>query len=194
MTHEDQAEAETLVRVRDLRVSGLSREGLKDIITGIDLDISPGQIMGLIGESGAGKSTLGLALAGYVRDGCRLTAGSIHFDGTDLTRASRKVRRGLRSTRIAYVAQSAAASFNPAYRLIRQHAEFPLLRGLSDRQGAYADAIDLYRRMRLPDPETIGFRYPHQVSGGQLQRAMAAMAMACRPISSSLMSQRLPLM
>ena len=174
-------QASALVHMRDLRISGQSKEGWKEIIKGVDLDISRGEIVGLIGESGAGKSTLGLALAGYVRDGCRFLGGSVLFDGIDMTKASRHVRRGLRSSRIAYVAQSAAGSFNPAYRLIRQHAEFPVLRGVTDRAGAYQDAVELYRKMRLPDPENIGFRYPHQVSGGQLQRAMTAMAMGCRP-------------
>jgi peptide/nickel transport system ATP-binding protein len=174
-------QASALVHMRDLRISGQSKEGWKEIIKGVDLDISRGEIVGLIGESGAGKSTLGLALAGYVRDGCRFSGGSVLFDGIDMTKASRHVRRGLRSSRIAYVAQSAAGSFNPAYRLIRQHAEFPVLRGVTDRAGAYQDAVELYRKMRLPDPENIGFRYPHQVSGGQLQRAMTAMAMGCRP-------------
>jgi peptide/nickel transport system ATP-binding protein len=89
--------------------------------------------------------------------------------------------RKLRGSRIAYVAQSAAASFNPSYRLIDQYSEGPLLHGLMDRSDAENDAIDLYRRIQLPNPDSIGFRYPHQVSGGQLQRAMTAMAMSCRP-------------
>ncbi|MFN6980262.1 MAG: ABC transporter ATP-binding protein, partial [Gemmobacter sp.] len=126
-------------------------------------------------------STVGLAAMGYVRDGCRITGGSIVFDGTDLVTAGEAHRRSLRGARIAYVAQSAAAAFNPAHRLIDQHVEAPVLHGLRDARESAADAVDLYRRLRLPDPEGIGFRYPHQVSGGQLQRAMTAMAMASRP-------------
>ena len=138
-------------------------------------------MLGLIGESGAGKSTLGLAAMGFVRSGCRIGGGSIDFDGIDLAKASVEQRCGLRSSRIAYVAQSAAASFNPAYRLMDQHTEFPVLRGLATRREAERDAVDLYRQMQLPNPDEIGFRYPHQVSGGQLQRVMTAMAMGCRP-------------
>ena len=89
--------------------------------------------------------------------------------------------RALRGRRIAYVAQSAAASFNPARRLIDQFTEGPLIHGTASRLQAEADAVALFEALQLPDPATIGFRYPHQVSGGQLQRAMTAMAMACKP-------------
>ena len=118
---------------------------------------------------------------GYARPGCRITAGSIRFDSVNLIDISEAERRKIRGARIAYVAQSAAASFNPAHRIIDQYAEAPLQHGVMDEAEAKRTAVDLFRRLRLPDAEHIGFRYPHQVSGGQLQRAMTAMAMACRP-------------
>jgi len=93
----------------------------------------------------------------------------------------RVVRLNLLGQRIAYVAQSAAASFNPAHKLIDQHTEAPIQHGVSGKAESQEDGIELYRRLRLPNPDQIGFRYPHQVSGGQLQRAMTAMAMSCRP-------------
>ena len=170
-----------LLTIRGLGIEGFAEDEWKPIVGGIDLDLHKGEVVGLIGESGAGKSTIGLAAMGYVRDGCRFSGGSVKFDGIELVGSDRKTRRDLRSTRIAYVAQSAAASFNPAFRLIDQHTEFPVLRGVMSGAEAQADAVELYRRLRLPNPEEIGFRYPHQVSGGQLQRAMTAMAMACRP-------------
>ena len=170
-----------LLTIRGLRVEGKAEDAWKPIVKGVDLTVRRGEVFGLIGESGAGKSTIGLAAMGFARDGCRFAGGSVLFDGIELIGAPRKVRRGLRSSRIAYVAQSAAASFNPAFRLIDQHVEFPVLRGLMTRAEAEADAVELYRKLQLPNPGEIGFRYPHQVSGGQLQRAMTAMAMACRP-------------
>src|SRR5690606_31690075 len=103
------------------------------------------------------------------RDGTRISKGSVEFDGVDLVRAGAATKRDLLGRRIAYVAQSAAASFNPAHRLIDQHTEAPVQHGVMSRRDSQADAIELYRRLRLPDPEEIGFRYPHQVSGGQLQ-------------------------
>jgi peptide/nickel transport system ATP-binding protein len=170
-----------LLSMKDICIDGRSGDDWLPIIKGVDLTLHKGEVLGLIGESGAGKSTLGLAAMGFVRDGCRISRGSINFDGIDLIAAPESERRALRGKRIAYVAQSAAASFNPAHRLIDQYTETPVVHDVMSRDKAEHDAVELYRRMRLPDPEEIGFRYPHQVSGGQLQRAMTAMAMACRP-------------
>ncbi|WP_439507909.1 ABC transporter ATP-binding protein [Yoonia sp.] len=170
-----------LVKIRDIRIDGRSDETWLPIIKGVNLTLQRGQVLGLIGESGAGKSTLGLAAMGYTRDGVRISGGSVEFDGIDLLTASAAVKRDLLGKRIAYVAQSAAASFNPAHRLIDQHVEAPVQHGIAGRKDSAEDGIALYRKLRLPNPEEIGFRYPHQVSGGQLQRAMTAMAMSCRP-------------
>jgi peptide/nickel transport system ATP-binding protein len=170
-----------LLTMEKIWIEGFSDEKWVPIVKGIDLALDRGEVLGLIGESGAGKSTLGLAAMGYTRQGCRIASGSILFDGIDLTKASRSELRSIRGTRIAYVAQSAAASFNPAHRLIKQYAEAPIQHGLMSFTEAEKKAIDIYRRLLLPDPEKIGYRYPHQVSGGQLQRAMVAMAMSCQP-------------
>ena len=172
---------EQLLKIRGLKIEGKSDEVWTPIINGIDLDLKKGEVLGLIGESGAGKSTVGLAAMGFTRDGCRISGGSVDFDGVDLVTASAAVKRSMLGKRIAYVAQSAAASFNPAHRLIDQHTEAPTQHKLRAKAESELDGMELYRRLRLPDPDHIGFRYPHQVSGGQLQRAMTAMAMSCRP-------------
>ena len=171
----------SLLQIRDLHIEGHYDDAWHPLVQGIDLSLARGEVLGLIGESGAGKSTLGLAAMGYTCDGCRITGGSIHFDGLDLRQCSAEALRKLRGLRIAYVAQSAAASFNPAQRLIDQHVETAVINGGMKRSEAEAQAVELYRVLRLPNPESIGQRYPHQVSGGQLQRAMTAMAMACQP-------------
>lgn len=172
---------EILVEMRGLRIEGQSEDQWNEIVHGVDVTLRRGEVLGLIGESGAGKSTIGLASMAFARPGCRISGGTVMFDGMDLTAMPESEKRKLRGTRIAYVAQSAAASFNPAHRLIDQYSEMPVQHGVLDRATSESDAVDLFRRLKLPDPETIGFRYPHQVSGGQLQRAMTAMAMSCKP-------------
>ena len=172
---------EFLLEMRDLKIEGQADDQWQEIVHGVDVELRRGEVLGLIGESGAGKSTIGIASMGFARPGCRISGGTILFDGTDLRGASEDEKRRLRGSRIAYVAQSAAAAFNPAHKLIDQYTETPVQHGIKKRAEAEEDAIELYRRLRLPDPDSIGFRYPHQVSGGQLQRAMTAMAMSCRP-------------
>jgi len=172
-----------LLEMKNIVIEGFSSEEEKwmPIIKSLDLTLDKGEIIGLIGESGAGKSTLGLASMSYTRGGCRISSGSIVFDGMELFGKPNAVLREIRGVRIAYVAQSAAASFNPAYRLLKQYVETPIQHGLMKFAEAEEKAVDIYKRLLLPDPEGIGYRYPHQVSGGQLQRAMVAMAMACTP-------------
>ena len=172
---------EVLLDVKGLKIQGFADEKWHDIIKGIDLKLHRGEIMGLIGESGAGKSTLGLAAIGYTQPGCRITDGNIIFDGVDLTGISDSQKRKLWGNRMTYVAQSAAASFNPAHRLILQTTASTIRCGAKSKDQAYSDAKDLYKELNLPDPQNIGDRYPHQVSGGQLQRVMTAMAMSPRP-------------
>jgi peptide/nickel transport system ATP-binding protein len=172
---------DVLLEIRDLWIEGYSEDAWHEIVKGVDLTLRRGEVLGLIGESGAGKSTLGLAAMGFARPGCRFTRGSIVFDGFDLTAASENQKRKFRGARISYVAQSAAAAFNPAHRLINQTIEAAVRHHVRSPDEALAAARDLYRRLQLPEPDTIGERYPHQVSGGQLQRAMTAMAMICRP-------------
>ena len=181
MMNKKTKKGDVLLSIKGLKIQGFSDEKWHDIINGIDLTLHAGEVLGLIGESGAGKSTLGLAAMGYTQPGCRITAGEIIFDGVDLTKLTDGEKRKFWGNRMTYVAQSAAASFNPAHRLIVQTTASTIRAGIKDQASAYKDAQQLYSVLNLPDPKHIGERYPHQVSGGQLQRVMTAMAMSPRP-------------
>ena len=180
-TEKKRVKGEALLEIKGLKIEGRSDDVWHPIVKGVDLTLRRGEVLGLIGESGAGKSSLGLAAMGFARPGCRISGGTIVFVGIDLVKASEEEKRALHGSRIAYVAQSAAAAFNPAHKLIDQTVETAVSHHIMSRDKAEADARDLFKRLQLPNPDTIGGRFPHQVSGGQLQRAMTAMAMSCRP-------------
>jgi len=171
-----------LVEIRDLKVEATTDSGRRvEIIKGVSIDIAEGEIVALIGESGSGKTTIALSLMGYARPGCRIAGGSVSLAGKDMVALSEKQRAKIRGTEVAYVPQSAAAAFNPAATIMDQVIEVTRIHGLMSPDEARARAVDLFRALSLPEPETIGSRYPHQVSGGQLQRLSAAMALIGNP-------------
>ncbi|WP_299906814.1 ABC transporter ATP-binding protein [uncultured Paracoccus sp.] len=178
--------SDPLVRVRGLKIGATIHppgEPSQDveIVKGVDFDLARGKVLGLIGESGAGKSTIGLSAMAYGRGGVRITGGEVFVNGRDILRLREGGLRKLRGAEVTYVSQSAAASFNPAKRILAQVTEAAVLHGKFSRREAEARAVDLFRKLGLPDPENIGQRYPHQVSGGQLQRCMTALALCPQP-------------
>ena len=175
-----------LLEIRNLRIEAtVHPPGEKPheilIVDDVSLTLQKGRVLGLIGESGAGKSTIGLSALGYGRGGVRITGGEIFLNGRDIRIGGQRALRALRGKEVSYVAQSAAAAFNPSHRLINQVVETSLHHGVANRAQAEQRAVALFRKLGLPDPEHFGQRYPHQVSGGQLQRAMTAMALCAEP-------------
>ncbi|MBP1142654.1 peptide/nickel transport system ATP-binding protein [Pseudomonas sp. PvP009] len=171
-----------LIRVQDLRVVADGDHGELEIVKGVSFALEKGEVLALIGESGSGKTTIALALLGYARRGCKLAGGVVQVGEHDMLSLPESQLQGLRGNRVSYIAQSAAAAFNPAKKLIDQVIEGALIHGLGSRAELEAKAVELFRDLALPNPESIGRRYPHQVSGGQLQRVMAAMALISDPL------------
>ena len=178
--------SEVLLDIKGLRIEATSYPpGEKPrnitLVDGVSLTLEKGKVLGLIGESGAGKSTIGLSSMAYGRGGVRITGGEIWLNGRDIRQGDVGGLRALRGREVTYVAQSAAAAFNPAKQLMEQVVEATLQHGVATRAEAEARAVAMFTKLGLPDPANIGRRYPHQVSGGQLQRVMTAMALCSQP-------------
>ena len=174
--------SEYILEVENLCVSAISKKGeLSPIVKNISFRIEPGKVIALIGESGSGKTTVSHACLGFARAGLKISGGMVRLAGEEVLKCTLSELQTLRGVNISYVAQSATAAFNSALTIDTQVIEIPLIKNLFTRDIAKQKAVALYAQMDLPEPETIGSRYPHQVSGGQLQRLMAAMAMICDP-------------
>ncbi len=171
-----------MVSVRGLQVVASDAAGEDvTIVNDVNFSLAKGEVLALIGESGSGKTTIALSLMGYARHGCRIVGGSVRVGELDILRQTPGQLAALRGRSVAYIAQSAASAFNPSMTLMSQVIESALIHGLMSRKAAQAKAVALFHALALPDPEHIGARYPHQVSGGQLQRVMAAMAFITDP-------------
>ncbi|WP_170429594.1 ABC transporter ATP-binding protein [Ruegeria arenilitoris] len=178
--------SDILLKVRDLKIGAtVYPPGEKphdiEIVHGVSFDLERGKVLGLIGESGAGKSTIGLASMAYGRGGVKITGGEVWVNGRDILKTSHGDIRKLRGGEVTYVSQSAAASFNPAKKIMDQVVEAAVEQKKFTRKEAEARARELFAKLGLPDPDNIGDRYPHQVSGGQLQRCMTALALCPEP-------------
>ena len=174
--------SELIFECKDLKIE--ARPHGKDpipIVKGVSFDIKPGQVVALIGESGSGKTTISLASLGYTKPGLYFAGGKAVLKGDDMVALEPEEKRARRGEHVAYLAQSAAATFNPALKINEQVTESAVIHGHMSQADADKRALELYEALELPEPDRIGARYPHQVSGGQLQRLMAAMALVEKP-------------
>ena len=171
-----------LLEVDDLKISARrDDDSLLPIVKGVSFNVAGGEVVALIGESGSGKTTIALSALGYTKPGLEFAGGEVRLESEDVITMESNQLRALRGQRVAYLAQSAAATFNPALTIGEQVTESCVLHGILDQKQANERAETLYRALELPDPDRLGKRYPHQVSGGQLQRLMAAMALCGKP-------------
>jgi len=171
-----------LLEIDQLQIDARKDDGsLLPIVKGVSFNVNRGEVVALIGESGSGKTTIALSALGYSKPGLEFTGGEVRLEGRDVISMPSEEKRLLRGERVAYLAQSAAATFNPALTIGEQVTESAVLHGHFNQEEATQRAVSLYHALELPDPERLGKRYPHQVSGGQLQRLMAAMALCSKP-------------
>ncbi len=171
-----------LLEVDQLKIEARKDDGSRlPIIKGVSFSVERGEVVALIGESGSGKTTIALSALGYTKPGLEFAGGEVRLHGQDVIAMPLEEKRRLRGQRVAYLAQSAAATFNPVLTIGEQVTESAVLHGQMSQAEANQRAASLYRALELPDPERLGRRYPHQVSGGQLQRLMAAMALCGKP-------------
>jgi peptide/nickel transport system ATP-binding protein len=169
----------TVLQIEHLTIA--QRGSGRVTVDDISLSVGAGEVLALIGESGSGKTTLALTALGQIRPGLVVRKGRVVMAGAEMLGASARTLRGLRGRQVAYVAQSAAAAFNPRLRLDTQVTEPARVHHSRPMTQALTRAHALYARLDLPTPQRIGVRFPHEVSGGQLQRFMIAMGLAEDP-------------
>ena len=173
--------SQSLLQVKDLHVQIASRRGTVRAVDGVSLEVPAGEAVGLVGESGSGKSMTLRAMLGVLPPEARVTAGQVILDGVDLTQLGNNELNKIRGPRIAMIFQEPMSALNPVMRVGSQIAEGPQVHlGMNRRQSAER-ALELMRRVGIPDPERRFRSFPHEFSGGMRQRVMIAIALSCEP-------------
>ncbi|CDZ61935.1 ABC transporter ATP-binding protein [Neorhizobium galegae] len=170
-----------MLEVRNLSIAFKTRDGLKSAVRNIDFTIGPGEILGLVGESGSGKTITSLAVMGLLPPNAVVTSGEVLVDGIDMLQLGQGELRKLRGRHIAMIFQDPVASLDPIFTCGDQIIEAIRLHETVGKAQAHQKAIELLEKVRIPDPERAMRAYPHELSGGQCQRIMIAMAVACKP-------------
>ena len=175
---------EALLKIRNLSIQIEAESRLKQFLSSVEdisFDIFPGEILGLAGESGSGKSLSALSVVGLLGEGKKVANGSIIFRGRDMLALGEKEMQAIRGKEISFIFQEPSSSLNPLLRIGSQITETLHIHGEKDKKLARLRAIELLRRMKLPEPEKLMKAFPHQLSGGMCQRVMLALAIICRP-------------
>jgi len=171
-----------LLEITDLQTEFRTSGGTVQAVRGVSFQVERGETVGIVGESGSGKSVTALSLMGLIPNPPgRIVGGSVRLDGEELVGRAEKEMQKVRGARMAMVFQDPFSCLNPTMTLGAQVAEPIRLHKGASRSEAMAQVVELFRAVRIPNPETRIGQYPHQISGGQRQRVMIAMAFACRP-------------
>ena len=173
--------SQAILEVRDLHVQIATRRGVVRAVDGVSLEVPRGEAVGLVGESGSGKSMTLRAMLGVLPPEARVTSGQILLDGVDLVPLGNSQLNRIRGPKISMIFQEPMSALNPVMRVGRQIAEGPEVHLGYSRSRAAERALELMRRVGIPDPERRFRAYPHEFSGGMRQRVMIAIALACDP-------------
>jgi peptide/nickel transport system ATP-binding protein len=173
--------ATPVLEIRDLRLAFAGEDHLTVALDGVDLEVGPGEALGVVGETGCGKTVTGLAAMRLLPRTARLTAGALRFEGQDLLALDEPAMRRLRGAAMAMIFQNPATAFNPVFTIGSQMADVLRAHDRERDAAAVARIRSVLAAVGMPDVDRVMRAYPHQLSGGMLQRAMIATALLCRP-------------
>jgi len=173
--------AKNLLEVKDLHTYFFTNKGTVKAVQGVDFTIEAGKTLGIVGESGSGKSVSSFSILNLIEHPGKIVKGEINFNGVNLVNLSKEEMRGIRGNDISMIFQEPMTSLNPVHRIGRQLSEPIILHQGKSKDEAWQAAVDLLREVKIPNPESVVYNYPFQLSGGMRQRVMIAMALACEP-------------
>lgn len=172
---------EPLLDVKNLKTHFFTEDGVVRAVDGVNFEIYPGETLGVVGESGCGKSVTALSIIRLVGVPGEIVEGSIRFQGRDLTQLDEMEMVEMRGNAISMIFQQPATSLNPVFRIAYQVAEVLMTHKKISEGDAWKEAVELLRKVGIPDAETKAYAFPHEISGGQAQRVMIAMMLANSP-------------
>jgi oligopeptide/dipeptide ABC transporter ATP-binding protein len=173
--------SQPLLEVQNLKTYFFTEDGVVKAVDGVDFTVNPGEVLGLVGESGCGKSVTSLSIMRLIGIPGKVVEGQIFFEGRNLLKLSESEMVDMRGNRISMIFQQPQSSLNPVFKVGDQVAEVLQIHQNMGREESWERAVDLLRLVRIPDPESKAHAFPHEMSGGQAQRVMIAMALALNP-------------
>lgn len=170
-----------ILEIEKLKIHFYTYEGVVQAVDGVSLTVNPDEVLGIVGETGCGKSVTAKSVLRLVPDPGRIVSGGIRINGADILKMNERQLRNVRGGQVAMIFQSPLSSLNPVFTIGEQVSRVIRLHQITGQTAALERAVEMFHLVRLPNPNRLLKKYPHELSGGQLQRVMIAMALSCRP-------------
>ncbi|MBT4269442.1 MAG: ABC transporter ATP-binding protein [Deltaproteobacteria bacterium] len=170
-----------MLEIRDLKTHFFTYHGVIKAVDGVSLTINREEVLGIVGETGCGKSITARSILKLIQDPGRIMDGTIHLDGEDILSKSEKEMQHIRGGKVSMIFQNPLSSLNPIFTIGEQVCHIIRIHQGNDKKAARERALEMFSQVRLPNPNRLLKKYPHELSGGQLQRVMIAMALSCEP-------------